>query len=119
MAFTAEDKVATSLVSAAGAAYIGYLAFGGVPFVRDVRGMAAVGARVRLRQSPDRRQRGVRSRVAAARVGAIACIALGFAALGTENGAVLALFMVSTVALWLAAMLVKSNVHFGRVRVSH
>ena len=37
------DIVATLLVVAVAGAYVGYLAYGSVPFVEDARGMAAVG----------------------------------------------------------------------------
>jgi hypothetical protein len=118
MTFTMKDKIATALVGAAVAAYVGYLVFGGVPLVQDARGMAAVGLVLGFASRRIGGREGfVHGR--AARVGGIACVALGFTALGTESGAILALFMTLTVALWLAAMLVKSDVHFGRVRLTH
>jgi hypothetical protein len=116
--FTIKDKVATGLLAAAVGAYVGYIAFAGIPLVHDVRGMAAVALVLGF---ASRRIGGAEgfTRPRVARIGAITCIALGFTALATENGVVLAVFMALTVTLWLAAMFAKSQRHDGHVRVSH
>ena len=43
MQLTRRMRAASALVGVAVAAYLGYLAFGSVPLVQDVRGLAAVG----------------------------------------------------------------------------
>jgi hypothetical protein len=117
MLFTTKDKVATGLLVAALAVYIGYLITGGFLFVQDVRGMAAVGLLLGfLSRRIGGREDFVHMR--AARFGGISCIALGFMALFTESTVLLALFMALTVGLWAAAMFVKSGAHFGHVRTT-
>ena len=118
MRFTTKDKVATGLLVAAVALYAGYLITGGFLFVQDVRGMAVVGLVLGfLSRRIGGREDFVHMR--AARIGGISCTALGFIALFTESAVVLALFMVLTVGLWVAAMLVKSGAQVGHVRASH
>ena len=43
MKFTQKDTVATALIAAVMTIYLAYLAFDGIPFVRDPEGMAGVG----------------------------------------------------------------------------
>ena len=118
MLFTTKDKVATGLLAVAVAVYVGYLSTGGFLLVQDERGMAAVGLVLGfLSRRIGSRDDFVHAR--AARVGGIACIALGFVALFTDSAVALALFMALMVGLWLAAMFVKSGAHFAHVRTSH
>lgn len=102
MTRTRKDVVATALVAIVVLAYAGYLAFGSVPFVHDVRGMAAVGLIGGfLSRRIGGREAFAHDKVAMA--AGFATMGLGIAALATESGLLLALFIVSTGALWYAA----------------
>jgi hypothetical protein len=119
MPHTWKDTVATGLVAAVVVIYVGYLLFDGIPFVEDVRGMAAVGLVLSFASRRIGGRHGFRhQRVAmAANVGSLA---LGFAALATENAVVLALFVASIVVLWLAATYVRTDgFHIHRLHPSH
>jgi hypothetical protein len=118
MRFSRKDVVATALVAAAVAAYAGYLAFGSVPLIEDARGMAAVGLILGFASRRIGGRAGFSHERAAFAAG-LGSMALGIAALATENEAILALFMASIVALWAAAMYVHTGGYHGRVRVSH
>jgi hypothetical protein len=110
MTFTRKGAIATGLVAAAVVIYIAYLAFDGIPLVRDVRGMAAVGLVCGFLS----RRIGGRAGFAHPRVAFVAglgSIALGIAALVTESEVVLAVFMASIVGLWLAAMYAHAHAH--------
>jgi hypothetical protein len=103
MTFTRKDAIATGLVAAVVVIYIAYLAFDGIPLVRDVKGMAAVG----LIGGFLSRRIGGRAEFAHPRVAFVAglgSIALGIAALISESEVVLAVFIASIVGLWIAAM---------------
>jgi hypothetical protein len=116
---TRKDTVATVLAAAVVVIYVGYLWFGGIPFVEDVRGMAAVGLVLSFASRRIGGRHGFRHQhlAMAANIGSLA---LGFAALATENAVVLALFIASTVVLWLAATYVRTNgFHTGRLQPSH
>ena len=118
MQFTGKDGVATALVGLAVALYLGYLAFDGFLFIDEVPAMAGIGLLLGFAS----RRIGGREGFAHERVAFVAglgSIALGIAALATESEFVLALFMVSMVVLWLAAMNARFGPHLGPVRVSH
>jgi glucose uptake protein GlcU len=103
MRLTARNIVATLLVASIVLPYLGYLAWGEMPFVQDPRGMAAVGlilglaaaavaGRAALAPEPMHR---------AALGSGIVALALGIAALVAETSeALLALFVVAIVATW-------------------
>lgn len=119
MTNTWRDVVATALVAVVVVFYVGYLAFGSMPLVEDVRGMAAVGLicgfasrRIGGREAFEHEK--------AAMAGALASMALGIAALATESGAVLALFILSIVGLWFAALYVRTGgFRTGHLHPSH
>ena len=115
MTHTWKDTVATALVAVVVVIYLAYLSFDGIPFVRDVRGMAALG----LALSIASRRIGSREGFTHPRVAMAAnfgSIALGVVALVTELPAVLAAFIVSIIALWLAAT-VAGREAFGHRRL--
>lgn len=103
MKFKTKDKIAMGPVAVAVAVYVGYLAFGGLPWVPDVRAMAALALVLGL---ASRRIGGADAFAhrRAARLASIACVALGFTAFFTENAVVLAVFMGLSVALSMAAI---------------
>ena len=103
MVFTRKDTIATGFVAAVVAAYVGFLAFGSVPFIEDVRGMAAVGLILGFAS----RRIGGRAAFRHQRTAfaaALGSMVLGIVALATENAVLLALFVGSIVTLWAAAM---------------
>jgi hypothetical protein len=119
MKFTRKDAVATGLVAAVVVIYIAYLAFDGIPLVRDDKGMTAVG----LIGGFLSRRIGGRAGFAHQRLafaGALGSMALGVAALITESEVVLAVFIASIVGLWLTAMYVhtRAGAHRG-VPIAH
>ena len=107
------------MVAAVAVIYLTYLALGGIPMVRDVTGMAAVGLIFGFAS----RRIGGRTGFAHERV-AFACglgsMALGVVAMITESEPVLAVFIASIVGLWLAAMYAHGHpgTHRG-VHVAH
>lgn len=113
------DAVATVLVAAAVAAYLGYLVVGSLPFVEDARGMAAVGLVLGFAS----RRIGGRGAFPHPRVALLVGLgttALGIVALASGNSIVLAAFMASTVALWAAATVLRTGgVHPQRLRATH
>lgn len=118
MEFTRKDAVATALVAVAVVAYLAYLAFDGFLFIKDVPAMAGVGLVLGFAS----RRVGGREGFAHERVAfaaGLGSMALGIAALATESAVILALFMTSMVALWVAATYVRTGGHFGHVRMSH
>jgi hypothetical protein len=119
MRTTTKDIVATALVVVVLVAYLGYLVFGSVPFVEDARGMAAVGLILGLASRRIGGREGFQHE-RMAMLANFASLALGFTALFTESGAVLALFIASIAGLWLAATYVRAGgVHLGHLRPSH
>jgi hypothetical protein len=100
MRFTPKDTVATAFVAAVVVIYAGYLAFDGIPLVRDVTGMAAVGL-----------------------ILGFGSMALGIATLITESEILLAVFVASITALWVAATYVRTHVdrtsRTGQVPIAH
>ena len=119
MGFTRKDTIATALVAAVVAAYVGFLAFGSVPFIEDVRGMAAVGLIFGFASRRIGGRAGFRHERAAFAAG-LGSMALGIVALATESTVVLALFIGSIVALWAAAMYVAGHrSHVGHATLSH
>jgi hypothetical protein len=107
MEFTRKDVLASALVVAVVLAYASYLAFGEVPFIEDARGMAAVGLILGFAS----RRIGGRSAFEherAAFAAGLGSMALGVAALATENDVLVGLFVTSIVALWVAAMYTRS-----------
>jgi hypothetical protein len=103
MRFTTKDAVASALVVAAVVIYAAYVAFDGIPLVRDATGMAAVGLVLGFAS----RRIGGRHGFAHERLafaGGLGAMALGIATLFTESDVLLAAFMASIVGLWAAAM---------------
>jgi hypothetical protein len=103
MRITYKDVVATLLVAAIAVPYIGYLAWGDMPFIQDPRGMAATGLVLGLAAAA------VAGRAAldpdpmhlAALASGVAALALGIAALWAEtNEVLLALFIAAIVVTW-------------------
>ena len=84
MPHTRKDTVATVLAAAVVVIYVGYLWFDGIPFVEDVRGMAAVGLVLSFAGRRIGGRHGFRHQhlAMAANIGSLA---LGFAALATES----------------------------------
>jgi hypothetical protein len=118
MEFTRKDVWATALVAAIVVAYFGYVAFGSLPFIEDVRGMAAVGLILGFASRRiGGREAFPRQRVAF--VAGLASMGLGIIALATQSEVVLALFIASIVGLWVAAAYVRTRGHTGRVPVAH
>jgi hypothetical protein len=122
MRFTPKDTVATAFVAAVVVIYAGYLAFDGIPLVRDVTGMAAVG----LILGFGSRRIGGRDAFLHARVAfaaGLGSMALGIATLITESEILLAVFVASITALWVAATYVRTHVdrtsRTGRVPIAH
>jgi hypothetical protein len=108
MALTRKDWVATGLVAAVLVIYVAYLAFDGIPLVRDVTGMAAVGLILGFASRRIGGRAGFRhERLAFA--GGLGSIALGIVTLITGSEAVLAVFVASIVGLWAAAMYVRTH----------
>lgn len=103
MRITYKDVIATLLVAAIVVPYIGYLAWGDMPFIEDPRGMAATGlvlglaaAAVAGRAVFDRERMH-----RAALVSGVVALCLGIAALWAEtNEVLLALFIASIVVTW-------------------
>jgi hypothetical protein len=119
MTSTWKDTVATALAAGVVIAYVGHLAWGGLAFVTDVRGMAAVGLvlGVASRRIGGRR---VFKHEWWAMLANFGSLALGIAALATESEEVLALFVASIVGLWAAATYVRAggfHVHRPAVEV--
>jgi hypothetical protein len=116
---TSSDEVATALAGAAVAIYLGFLVFGSLPLVQDVRGMAAVGLILGLASRRIGGRHGFRHE-RFAMVANFGSLALGFTALFTESAIVLALFMLSIAGLGLAATYVRTGgPRMGRLRPSH
>jgi hypothetical protein len=82
MRLTLRDLVATILVAAIGVPYVGYLMNGEMPFIKDARGMSAVGLVLGAAAFLVLRTRNARDRVGTVETGAaVVSMALGFAAL--------------------------------------
>jgi hypothetical protein len=118
MRLTTRDVVATVLVAAVVVAYVGYLTFGSVPFIEDVRGMAGVGLVFGFASRRIGGRQAFRHQRVAFGAG-LASMALGIMTLATESEVLLAVFIASIVVLWAAAMYVRAGGHVGRLRVSH
>jgi len=100
---TYKDAVATLLVAAIVVPYLGYLAWGDMPFIQDLRGMAATGLVLGLAAAA------VAGRAAfdpepmhrAALAAGVAALALGIAALLVGSSEVLlAVFIAAIVVTW-------------------
>jgi hypothetical protein len=119
MRFTRKDTVATGLVAAVVVVYVAYVASDGIPFVRDVKGMAAVGLILGFAS----RRIGGRAAFAHEQVAfaaGLASMALGIVTLITASEVVLALFVASIVALWAAAMYARTHTGYvGHVPLAH
>jgi hypothetical protein len=119
MAFSRRDTVATGLVAAVVVVYLAYLVFDGIPIVRDVEGMAAVGLILGFAS----RRIGGRAAFPHERVAfaaGLGSMALGIVALMTASELVLALFVTSIAGLWAAAMYMHTHTRrVGRVPVAH
>ncbi len=112
MRLTLRDAIATLLVAVVAVGYVGYLIQGEIPFVKDPRGMAAVGlilgtaaflvARTRRSEAHDRvTSAETYMGVAALVIGVVALILAEIAAAET----LLAIFMIAIVAVWAVQML--------------
>jgi hypothetical protein len=110
---TRRDAIATVLVLAVVVPYVGYLINGSMPFIQDPRGMAGVGL-VGLILSFIAWGVGLGTRLGKVLLtGGLASIGIGIAAvlLGTEgNDTLLAVFIGSIVALWVAETAVHAGV---------
>lgn len=122
MRFTPKDTVATAFVAAVVLIYAGYLAFDGIPLVRDVTGMAAVGLILGFAS----RRVGGRAAFPHERIAfaaGLGSMALGIATVITASEVLLAVFVASVVALWGAAMCVRTQPDRsgrpGRVPIAH
>jgi hypothetical protein len=110
------DGVATLLVAAIVVPYVGYLARGGMPFVRDPRGMAAVGlvlglaAVAAVGREAFRGAWGVAAAVSAVGAGAVGVVAFIRADEGALSEGLLAVFVVAVVVAWALAELVRTRV---------
>jgi hypothetical protein len=115
---TWKDGVATALVAVVVVVYVGYLSLeDGLPLVRDIRGMAAVGLILGFASRRIGGRRGIEHERVAFAAG-LASMALGILALVTESELVLALFIVSIAALGAAATYVRTGHHIGGIRLS-
>lgn len=123
MRSTPKDTVATAFAATVVLIYAGYLAFDGIPLVRDATGMAAVGLIFGFAS----RRVGGRDAFSHARVAfaaGLGSMALGIATLITESEILLAVFVASIVALWVAATHVRTHAvkrtgRTGRVPIAH
>jgi hypothetical protein len=109
MTFSRKDTVATGLVATVVIIYLAYLAFDGIPFVRDVKGMAAIGLILGFLS----RRIGGRSDFKHQRVafaGGLGSIALGVVTLITASDALLPVFVCSIAGLWMMAMYAHAQV---------
>jgi hypothetical protein len=106
MRLTLRDLVATILVAAIGVPYVGYLIDGDMPFVKDARGMSAVGLVLGALAFLVLRTGNADDRVGTFETwGAVASMLLGFAALAFAETAaaevLLAVFMGSILVVFL------------------
>lgn len=106
MRLTLRDFVATVLVAAIGIPYVGYLVNGEMPFIKDPRGMSAVGLILGAAAFLVLRTGNAHDRMGTVETGAtIVSLALGLVALVfAEAGAaevLLAVFMGSIAVVWL------------------
>jgi len=110
MRFTTKDSLGSALVGAVVLIYFAYLAFDGIPFVRDTTGMAAVGLILGFASRRIGGRAGFpRERLAFA--GGVGSMALGVAAMVSGSEVLLALFVASIVGLWAAARYVRTHEH--------
>jgi hypothetical protein len=123
MRFTPKDTVATAFAAAVVLIYAGYLVFDGIPLVTDVTGMAVVGLVFGFAS----RRVGGRDAFAHGKVAfatGLGSMALGIVTLITESKLLLAVFVASIVALWVAATYERTHAdrtgsgRTGRVRVA-
>jgi hypothetical protein len=117
MEFTRKDALATVLVTVAVVVYAAYLVFDGFLFITDVPAMAGVALVLGFAS----RRIGGREGFAHERLAfaaGLGSMALGIVAVSTGSAVVLALFMISMVALWIAATYVRTGGHFGHVGMS-
>ncbi len=108
MRFVTKTAVATFLVDVAVFVYVVHIALGRLPIIESVRGIAALGLVLGLAS----RVIGGPVRVRhewAAKLGRIASLALGIAALATQHDSFLALFMASFIGLWITGAYVRTN----------
>jgi hypothetical protein len=109
-----KDLVATVLVALIAVPYVGFLINGDMPFIKDPRGMAAVGLVLGIAAFLVVRSGDAVNRVGKTEIGlAVGSVALGLVALGFAETAaaevLLALFM-GSILLWLVVELAD---HFG------
>lgn len=112
MRITSRDVIATVLVAAIVVPYLGYLAWGDMPFVEDPRGMAAVGLLLGLAAAavPGRAVLDPGPVHRAALASGVGALALGVAALLAETSeALLAFFIAAIVLTWLLGEVARST----------
>ncbi|WP_203941935.1 hypothetical protein [Spirilliplanes yamanashiensis] len=104
------DLVATLLVVAIGIPYVGYLIDGDMPFVKDPRGMSAVGLILGTAAYLVMRSGDAADRTGKVEIGvAVLALALGFTALALAETAaaevLLAVFMGSILVVWVVELM--------------
>lgn len=112
MTRTWKDAIATALVASVLILYVGFVALGRMPLVEDARGMAATGLLLCLASRRVGGRYGFRHERSAV-AGNLASLILGVAALATESAVLLALFVASAVALWVAAYMTSDDINGG------
>jgi hypothetical protein len=114
MRLTKRDVAATLVTAAIVVPYVGYLAWGSMPFIKDARGMAATGVVLLLAWGLFIREPFGRGSVAwvAAIIGAAALV-WGIAAAWLESDLLLAPFVAAIVVLWAIRMFFSSETPSG------
>jgi hypothetical protein len=105
-----QDLIATALVAAIAVPYVGYLINGEMPFIKDPRGMSAVGLILGILAFAVQRSGDRFDRVGKTEAGlGVVALALGLVALAlAETGAaevLLAMFMGSILVVWAVELL--------------
>jgi len=103
---TWKDTMATTLVAVVVLGYVAHLILVNVPFIGEVRGMAAVGLVLGIGSRWIGGRRGFKHE-RWAMLGNMGSVALGIATIVTGTEVFLALFITSIVALWAAATYVR------------
>lgn len=115
------DRIGTVLILAIGVPYVGYLFNGEMPFIRDPRGMAAVGLVLGTIAFLVMRSGDALDRVGKAETGAaVVSLVLGVAALLFAEAAAaeipLAVFMASILVVWLLEIVDHAGLVHGHDR---
>lgn len=112
MRITTRDVVATVLVAAIVVPYLGYLAWGDMPFVQDPRGMATIGLLLGLAAAavPGRAALDPEPMHRAALGSGVVALVLGLAALLAETSELLlGLFIAAIVLTWALAEVARTR----------